>query len=221
MDSAIILLSKFVLLATYLVQAIQIFGIKVPSAGSTVEMLSRARVDGDVSRNHPAGHLLESKLKVIVIITATALTILVFMLPLIVELFPALTGFILPLNPRPQGSFRLAAVFFLVTGNLVSTAAACSLKNRVTFYEFGETRNLYTGGIYRFVRNPLSTGLALVHAGFFCYLPSVVMAVGFCVVMLNNRMRIHMEEIYLERTFGDLYRRYRQLTGKYFPKFSS
>jgi len=221
MDSAIIMLSKFVLLATYLVQAIQIFGMKVPSAGSTVEMLTRARVDQDVYRNHPAGQYLESTLKVAVMITATAITTLVFMLPLIVELFPSVTGVIFLLSPRPQSSFRLAAVIFLVTGNLVSTAAACTLKNHVTFYEFGETRDLYTGGIYRFVRNPLSTGLAFVYAGFFCYLPSVEMAVGFCVVMLNNRMRIGMEEIYLERTFGDRYRRYRQLTGKYFPKFSS
>ena len=221
MDSAIIMLSKFVLLATYLIQAIQIFGIKVPSAGSTVEMLTRARVDRDVYRNHPAGQYLESKLKVAVMTTATAITTLVFMLPLIVELFPSVTGFLLLLSPRPRSSFRLAAVIFLVTGNLVSTAAACTLKNHVTFYEFGETRDLYTGGIYRFVRNPLSTGLAAVYAGFFCYLPSLVMAVGFCVVMLNSRMRIGMEEIYLERTFGDRYRRYRQLTGKYFPKFSS
>ncbi|MEJ2282066.1 MAG: isoprenylcysteine carboxylmethyltransferase family protein [Desulfobacterales bacterium] len=221
MDSAIIMLSKFVLLATYLIQAIQIFGIKVPSAGSTVEMLTRARVDRDVYRNHPAGQYLESKLKVAVMTTATAITTLVFVLPLIVELFPSVTGFLLLLSPRPRSSFRLAAVIFLVTGNLVSTAAACTLKNHVTFYEFGETRDLYTGGIYRFVRNPLSTGLAFVYAGFFCYLPSVEMAVGFCVVMLNNRMRIGMEEIYLERTFGDRYRRYRQVTGKYFPKFSS
>ena len=221
MDSAIIMLSKFVLLATYLVQAVQIFWLKVPSAGSTVEMLRKVRVDQGGSQNHPATQFLESKLKVAVMTTATAITTLVFVLPLIVELFPSVTGFLLLLSPRPRSSFRLAAVIFLVTGNLVSTAAACTLKNHVTFYEFGETRDLYTGGIYRFVRNPLSTGLAAVYAGFFCYLPSLVMAVGFCVVMLNSRMRIGMEEIYLERTFGDRYRRYRQLTGKYFPKFSS
>jgi protein-S-isoprenylcysteine O-methyltransferase Ste14 len=221
MDSVITVLSKYVLLATYLVQAVQIFGIKVPSAGSTVEMLTRARVDQDVSGNHPAGQFLESELKVAVMLTATAITTLVFMLPLIVELFPSVTGVILPLSPQPQSSFRLAAVIFLVTGNLVSTAAACTLKTHVTFYEFGETRKLYTGGIYRFVRNPLSAGLAAVYAGLFCYLPSVVMAVGFCVVLLNNRMRIRMEEIYLERTFGERYRRYRLLTGKYIPKFSS
>jgi protein-S-isoprenylcysteine O-methyltransferase Ste14 len=60
-----------------------------------------------------------------------------------------------------------------------------------------------------------------MYAGFLCYLPTLVMAVGVAVVIANSRIRIGMEEIYLERTFGDRYRRYKQTTGKYLPKLSS
>ena len=218
-DNIIILLSKFMLLATYLVQAFQIFWLKVPSAGSTVEMFSMVRKDQGPSRYHPAAQVLQSRFKAVMLITATAITTLVFLLPLIVELFPAVEDMLLPLSPLPQSSFRMAAVILLVIGNLVSTAGACSLKKHVEFHDFGETKSLYIGGIYRFVRNPVSAGLAILYAGFFCYLPSVVMAVGVAVVIVNSRTRIRMEEIYLERTFGDRYRRYKQSTGKYLPKF--
>ncbi len=221
MDSAIILLSRLALLATYLVQAFQIFWLKVPSAGSTVEMLSRVQADPIASRNHPAAQVLQSKLTVVLLITATAITMLVFMLPLIVELFPAVRGMLLPLVPLPQSELRIIAVILLVIGNLVSTAAAITLKRHVTFHDFGETKSLYTDGIYRFVRNPISAGIAVMYAGFFCYLPTVVMAVGLVVVLANSRIRIRMEEIYLERTFGDRYRRYKKSTGKYLHKFSS
>jgi protein-S-isoprenylcysteine O-methyltransferase Ste14 len=55
-------------------------------------------------------------------------------------------------------------------------------------------------------------------AGFFFYLPPVVTGIGFALFMLNSQVRIRMEETYLERTFGDRYRHYRKITGKYFPK---
>ena len=221
MDSAIIWVSRFVLLITYLAQAFQIFWLKVPSAGSTVEMLSRVRADPVASRNHPAAQVLQSKLTVVMLIAASAITMLVFAFPLIVELFPAVRGKLWPLSPMPQSGLRMTAVVLLVIGNLVSTAAAITLKKHVTFHAFGEARSLYTDGIYRFVRNPLSTGLAVMYAGFLCYLPTLVMAVGVAVVIANSRIRIGMEEFYLERTFGDRYRRYKQTTGKYLPKLSS
>jgi protein-S-isoprenylcysteine O-methyltransferase Ste14 len=104
------------------------------------------------------------------------------------------------------------------TGNLISTIGALTLKRQVTFYEFGETRSLCVAGIYRRVRNPISMGSAAIYAGFFFYWPSVVMALGFGLFMLNSEMRIRMEEIYLERSFGDSYREYKKTTGKYFPK---
>jgi protein-S-isoprenylcysteine O-methyltransferase Ste14 len=184
-------------------------------------MLCNVRADQGVLHNHPAKQSLESKLKVVMMITATAITALIFILPLIAALFPMVTDYLLPLSPEPPESFRLAGMLLLIVGNLVSTAAACTLKRNVAFYEFGETKSLFTGGIYRYVRNPISTGLAAVYAGFFFYLPSVVMGLGFCIVMLNCGLRIRMEEIYLERTFGDRYRRYKQITGKYFPKINS
>jgi protein-S-isoprenylcysteine O-methyltransferase Ste14 len=215
--SRIIMLSKFFLLATYLVQGAQIFLISVPSAGSTFEMLGRVRKSGRGSY-HPAGKILQSRLKVAMMITATAVVVVIFFLPLTAECFPVVADYLGPLNVQAPASFRLAGMLLLFAGSLISTVAAFTLKRQVTFHEFGETRTLYTAGIYRFVRNPISIGLSAVYAGFFFYLPSVVMGVGFVIFMLNSGLRIRMEEIYLERTFGDRYRHYKKTTAKYFPR---
>jgi protein-S-isoprenylcysteine O-methyltransferase Ste14 len=216
--SRIIMLSKFFLLATYLVQAAQIFFFSVPSAGSTIEMLSKVRKSGDAARHHPANRILESSLKVAMMITATVLVTLTFFSPLLVECFPDLAGYFGLLTTRPSAGFRLASMFLFFTGNLISTIAVYTLKRRVAFHEFGETKTLCTAGIYRFLRNPISAGSAAIFAGFFFYLPSVVTAVGIGLFMLNSELRIRMEELYLERTFGDAYRRYKEITGKYLPK---
>jgi protein-S-isoprenylcysteine O-methyltransferase Ste14 len=219
--SRMIVLSKFFLLATYLVQAVQIFLFSVPSAGSTFEMLSKVRKYGGHSCRHPAGRILESRLKSAMMITATVLVALIFFLPLMAGCFPDLADYLGPLIPQPAAGFRLAGMLLLFCGNLVSTIAVCTLKRQVTFHAFGETRTLYTGGIYRRVRNPISLGSAAIYAGLFFYLPSVVMGVGFGLFMLNSELRIRMEEIYLERTFGDRYRHYKKTAGKYFPKIHS
>ena len=133
-------------------------------------------------------------------------------------MFPAIINYLLPLSHKPLSDFRIAGMLLLVVGNLISTAAVCTLKKHVSFHAFGETKSLFTGGIYRFVRNPISIGFAAVYAGLFCYLPSVVMGVGFFIVVFNSAWRIRMEEIYLEQTFADRYGHYKQTTGKYFPK---
>lgn len=216
--SRIITLSQIFLLATYLVQAAQIFLFSVPSAGSTFEMLIKVRKSGGQSRGHPAGRILESRLKVAMMITVTVLVTLVFFLPLMAECFAGLADYLGPLSPHPLGGLRLTSMCLFFVGNLASTIGACTLKRQVAFYDFGETQTLYTGGIYRFVRNPISIGSAAVYAGFFFYLPSVVTGIGFVLFLLNSQVRIRMEETYLQRTFGDRYRLYQKMTGKYFPK---
>ena len=48
--------------------------------------------------------------------------------------------------------------------------------------------------------------------------PSMVMLIGLILFVLNAHYRIKMEEVYLEKTFGDDYLRYKNIVGKYVPK---
>jgi len=83
-----------------------------------------------------------------------------------------------------------------------------------------ETTRLYTSGIYGCVRNPITVGLALIYAGFFLALPSAAMLIGLIFFLLNSAYRIKMEEVYLQRAFGEEYVRYKRRVGKYLPRLS-
>ena len=79
---------------------------------------------------------------------------------------------------NPSGLMQTTCILFLVLGNVLTYAAVATLRSHVSFHAFGETTRLYTSGIYGWVRNPITVGLALIYAGFFLALPSAAMLLG-------------------------------------------
>lgn len=85
------------------------------------------------------------------------------------------------------------------------------------FFRAGTTPNprrpttaLVAQGPYRFTRNPMYLGLALVYLGVALLLNAAWPLVLFPVaIMLVERWVIAREEVYLERRFGDAYRAYK------------
>jgi protein-S-isoprenylcysteine O-methyltransferase Ste14 len=181
-------------------------------------MLVNVKNEPATSSDHPAAAAARSRFKVMMLIAATASVTATSMIPLITIIYPPFFQFLLPLMTHPTNLMKWIAIACLVTGNIMTYVAVATLKRNVRFHDFGETTRLYTSGLYRFMRNPITLGLALIYIGFILALPSVGMLVGFILFGMNSSYRIRMEEIYLERTFGDDYRHYKQQVGKYFPK---
>ncbi len=206
------------ILATYISQIIQVCFYSVPSAGSTVEMLVNVKNDPANSKFHPSAAAIQSRFKVILLIAATVLVTAIAMIPLTTVVYPPFFQLLIPLMAQPTDLMKWIAIECLVTGNIITYVAVATLKRNVSFHDFGETTRLYTSGLYRFLRNPITLGLILIYIGFVLALPSVGMLVGFILFILNSSYRIRMEEIYLERAFGEDYRQYKQQVGKYFPR---
>jgi protein-S-isoprenylcysteine O-methyltransferase Ste14 len=82
----------------------------------------------------------------------------------------------------------------------------------------GERTELVTGGPFRLVRNPIYTGVTMVLAGLALVVPSVVSlaSVVLMVASLEAQTRF-VEEPYLLRTHGDVYRRYARQVGRFVP----
>ncbi len=213
-------LLTFFILATYISQIVQVCFYSVPSAGSTVEMLVKVKNDPAHSSQHPAAAAIQSRYKVVLLIAATVSVTATSLIPLITVCYPPFFQLLIPLMAQPTNLMKWIAIECLATGNIITYLAVATLKRNVSFHAFGETTRLYTAGLYRFLRNPITLGLALIYIGFVLALPSVGMLVGFMLFLLNSSHRIRMEEIYLERSFGDDYRQYKQQVGKYFPKVS-
>ena len=209
----------YLIIATYVAQIYQICFYAVPSAGSTGKMLFNLKRKSTSSRRHPATAVMHSTPKMIGTAGATMAVLTASMIPLLTVLFPAMNRYLLPFMeiPPPAGMTIISAGLLLL-GNSLTYIAVATLRAHVSFHEFGETTRLYTAGIYRTVRNPITLGLATIFAGFVLARPSVVMLLGLIIFLLNSHYRIKMEEAYLEKTFSNDYLQYKNTVGKYFPK---
>jgi len=100
---------------------------------------------------------------------------------------------------------------------LVAAGAALAVSARHQFIDAGTNVNpwkpalhLATSGVYQYVRNPMYTGLLLMTAGIGIAFASdwtLVMVVPLAFALRNGV--VLREERYLERKFGEEYRRYK------------
>ena len=81
---------------------------------------------------------------------------------------------------------------------------------RTSMVPFNPSTALVTSGPYRLSRNPMYVGMAFLYLGLALALGLVwALALLPLVLVAVDRLVIVREEAYLERRFGDAYRRYR------------
>lgn len=107
---------------------------------------------------------------------------------------------------------RIAGIALVAAAILLALSAEIRFARAGTSaLPFRTTTAVVTGGPYRFTRNPMYLGLALLYVGLtliagylwpLACLPLAILAV--------NRFVIPREERYLEKKFGEPYQRYRQ-----------
>lgn len=211
----------YFIIGTYVAQTFQIFFYSLPSAGSTCEMLFNLKKKTGPASQHPGLGIIQSKPKMVITVATTLAVLAVSMVPILTLLFPELNPYLLPLVRTPSPGLSLFSAGLLLLGNSLTYIAVATLKAHVRFHDFGEATRLYTAGIYGYVRNPITLGLATIFTGFVLARPSVVMLLGLVIFLLNAVYRIKMEEVYLEKTFGDEYRQYRREVATYLPKIQS
>lgn len=73
-------------------------------------------------------------------------------------------------------------------------------------------------GPYRWVRNPMYTGILLLGISLGLALTSWLLPVATGVMFTLLALRTHTEERHLIERFGDQYRSYMQRVGRFFPK---
>jgi protein-S-isoprenylcysteine O-methyltransferase Ste14 len=125
-----------------------------------------------------------------------------------------------PLFPRQR-----SPLFWLVPGvGLLVVGLALGLYAVITVRRAGSTIRidrpvsaLVVSGPYRWTRNPIYLGLALVSAGVAVTANAIWPLLLLPLVLtFVRRQHIEREERYLERTFGREYRRYRDRVPRWF-----
>ena len=81
-----------------------------------------------------------------------------------------------------------------------------------------ERTSLVMRGPYRRMRHPIYSFQCLILIGVFLVKPSATSLLLLVLHRLLVSVKIHDEEAYLERTYGPIYKEYRQHTGSLWPK---
>jgi len=80
-----------------------------------------------------------------------------------------------------------------------------------------EYDRIVTWGPYRYVRHPMYVAYFFIFGGFFLTILNFIAIVPFIAIPAEVRMAT-IEEDFLTKKYGDVYIRYQQETGKFFPK---
>ena len=75
-------------------------------------------------------------------------------------------------------------------------------------------------GPYRYVRNPMYSGILLLGASLGLALGTWLVPLAATAMFLMLARRTRIEEAFLIARFGDEYRRYMSQVGRFFPRFS-
>lgn len=110
-----------------------------------------------------------------------------------------------------------AGAALLVLGVALNLWGACSmLRTRTPINPYRPVTGIVESGAFRISRNPLYVGLDLMLAGALAVLNSAwgVPALALVLLVMHHGV-ILREERYLERRFGEPYRRYRAAVRRY------
>jgi protein-S-isoprenylcysteine O-methyltransferase Ste14 len=107
---------------------------------------------------------------------------------------------------RRAGLAWLSWMFITLGSNLTDTVVT---RKDAHFVDFGP---------YRYVRNPMYTGILALGASLGLALGTWLLPLGAAVVFPILTRRTRIEEKYLLARFGDRYREYMNRVGRFFPR---
>ena len=112
---------------------------------------------------------------------------------------------------------RGVALVLIVAGLVIDGAAAGHFRRLGTRVEpWKPSTVLATGGLYRFSRNPIYVGFALVYVGLAVAMDSLIaLALLIPCLVTIDRLVIVREEIYLAARFGEPYAAYRKAVRRW------
>lgn len=199
---------SWMILTTYLIQAVVIIIFPIPSEASTLKL---------VKQNTAGVQWWNRGL----LVCLGILGILTFHMPLLFVLMPLMVPWQLLIFEGVDSVANLAVVSIcLLSGtgiSLLGVMAQWRHRQQIAGNVFTQ---LQTDGIYGFCRHPINLGLMLIMTGFFMAYPLWVMLPGALAFFYNLHIRACMEENYLTEQHGDNYRVYQLRVPMYGLPFS-
>jgi len=121
-------------------------------------------------------------------------------------------------GPASDVGYALGFVFALFGIAMTFSAQLAMGRSWRVGVDHAERTELVSSGPYRWIRNPIYTWMTLVNAGLVLLAPNVIAVSAFVTLVLALEVQVRaVEEPYLLRMHGDVYRRYAADTGRFLP----
>lgn len=150
-------------------------------------------------REVPNAHLYHSLLPIIFV--------LIWVLDTIIFRFSTILNMYVP--------FLVRLILFIITW--VLAIIFIMLSHRTLFKSHQPPDKLITGGILRYMRNPMYFGILLIYIAFLFLSISLIGIALFVIVFLIYNWMVNYEEKLLENMFGEDYKKYKSKVPKWIP----
>lgn len=205
-------LQRAAILAFYLLTAIELVFMPIPSEASTFSLFLKRRSSSQI----PLGPKKERPKCFFLYLSAFSfvLALIFFLLPLLWSFYPGIESRLLPIGSQTTTFVKILSILAVTVGGLISFVGVLQL--RAALGSEGRRGRLKTDGIFSISRNPIQFGLHLSAVGFVLTVPSLLLIVGFIIYVLHVHQRILIEETYLESKYKTAYQTYKKSVGRYF-----
>ena len=135
----------------------------------------------------------------------------------VIALFPEYRNIVPLLIQEQIPDFqKLLAAVFLIPANLIIVPAYLSMGLITNIGLPTGKHELRTSGIYKISRNPMYLSFIFLNTATFLFLPSILLLAVMLYVMIVHHFITLGEENYLEKEFGDEYKKYKARVPRYF-----
>ena len=135
----------------------------------------------------------------------------------VIALFPEYRNIVPLLIQEQTPDFqKLLAAVLLVPANLIIVPAYLSMGLITNIGLPTGKHELRTNGIYRISRNPMYASFIFLNTATFLFLPSILLLIVMVYGMVVHHFIILGEEKFLEKEFGDEYKKYKSRVSRYF-----
>ena len=196
----------------YLSIVYELVVIPVPSIASTYQLFwTEDAYDVDSLLKRVRGWRRE--VKVVALLLPTALSVLIYLLPLMQAFRPNLSTSLYPINALNHPLAIWIGIILAILGRVIGLSSASRIRQNNR--QSGDSFELKTEGIFARSRNPVLLGMYVCFLGLLLLYPTWVMAAGFFLYVANMHFRVLLEEDFLTWKFGRNYLAYKANHRRY------